>query len=342
MWAGVVTFQNNIPSVYADSASSIDTQFPAWAKPNPTQDITDLNYRKQTLPVQDQSAAGFVVYPKEWVTIPLVRPDKDDLEKIKVGDIFNHFKYLENGALHYVGNAPDQGIWNMVLAAHSSFNESDPGRYKTAGQVAINSSIGDKVHVYLADENGFFTLYVYTIQRSEEVLATQVSILDQNVTQETLTFFTCFPIWTTLNRWINKAVLTETIQEKDRYSPPAIQESAKVQPLFSTQSVTKSWSIKKTTQSKATQEHGSAPIEQDKIEDTKPTFKERVLYRPIVYRTTIKLVSSVWFKRSNLQKLIDLLDQKIESLDSTPAKEKNRKLTVIFILIKELVEGFMK
>lgn len=185
----------------------------------------------------------------------------------------------------------------MVLAVHSSFAKADPGRYKTAGQVAPLSAVGDKVFLYLADESGEYTLYVYTIQQSEEIPETQVSILNQQVSEKTLTFFTCFPIGTTKNRWVNKAVLTDTLPKSMRHLPP----------LFTTQSVQKTDSVAATkpVQTTTDKEHGSAPIispTAKKLTTTKkpatkkaikPTFKERVLYRPVVYRTAIKLVSTV-------------------------------------------------
>jgi sortase (surface protein transpeptidase) len=257
-WVWLFPFLQEHTDTFA-STSTIDTTFPTRAIPNPTQDITDLSYRKDTLPYeQDKTAAWYVVYPKQWVAIPLVWPNSADLQKIKVGDLFNHYKYLEEGALHYVGNAPDQGIWNMVLAVHSSFAKADPGRYKTAGQVAPLSAVGDKVFLYLADERGEYTLYVYTIQQSEEIPETQVSILHQNVTQKTLTFFTCFPIGTTDARWVNKAVLTDTLTSEKRYVPTTSG------PVFSTQSASNAVVLKNTPDEKddttTTKEHWSAPV----------------------------------------------------------------------------------
>ncbi len=194
----------------------VDTTYPTRATPNLDESITDLDYRIKTLPYDlDKSAAWYVVYPKTWVTVPLVRPDTNDVEKIKVWEIFNHYKYLEDGALHYVWDAPDQWIWNMVLAVHSSYLKNDPGRYKTAGQVAPLSTIGDKVFVYLADTKWQYTLYIYTIKRSEEIPETAVDILKQDVTEKSLTLFTCYPIGTADARRVNQAVLTETLSESE-------------------------------------------------------------------------------------------------------------------------------
>lgn len=146
--------------------------------------------------------------------------------------------------------------------------------------------------MYLANDQGEYTLYVYTIQISEQIPATQVSILNQQVQEKTLTFFTCFPIGTTIDRWVNTAALTETISEENWHVPVPISETQKSTPVFSTQSIT----TKTAATVPTSQEHGSAPVQktaQPKIKKISPTFKERVLYRPVVYRTAIKLVSSV-------------------------------------------------
>lgn len=369
-WSHVQAFTPTvIPS------STIDTAFPSRATPNPEQNITNLTFRLATLPYdQDKTAAWYVVYPKVWVTIPLVWPNASDLEKIKFGNEFNHYTYLEQGALHYVGNAPDQGVGNMVLAAHSSFAKQDTGRYKTVGQVAPLSSLWDKVFVYLADDRGEYTLYVYTIRRSEEIAETNVSILDQTVTEKTLTLFTCYPIGTTDARRVNQAVLTDTLPEEKRTwviqavdqswanshaSAPVIKSTS---PVFSTQPASKvlktekkEKTMKNTTTTGAT--HSSAPVSWDSFvlpalsgsgdHTTKstitPTFKERVIFRPVVYRTAIRLITTVGFKRSNLAKLTTLLDQKIAWYEATLEKNPEaKKKIVLFLLIKEIIEGFMK
>jgi sortase (surface protein transpeptidase) len=325
--------------------AGVDITFPSRAKPDAKQEITDLNYWLETLPhEQDKNNAGYVVYPKIGMITPLVRPDDNDISKIKIGDVFDHYKYLEEGALHYVGKGPDEGVGNMVLAVHSSFAKNDPGRYKTAGQVAPLSKLGDKVFVYLADNSGTYTLYIYTIQRSEEIPESQVNILDQTVSKKTLTLFTCYPIGTTDARWVNQAVLTETLTADKRTKP-------QTSPTFTTQAVTTkkvTTLAAKTTTKETTPTHGSAPEEKPELskkKSIKPTFRERVSYRPVVYRAAINLVTKVGFKRTNLQKLLELIDQKIVQLtpeDLDTITEKNKKRVVAFMLIKEIIEVFLQ
>lgn len=59
-------------------------------------------------------------------------------------------------------------------------------------------------------------LYIYTLTLSKEVPETQVSILDQQVSEKTLTLFTCYPIGTTDARRVNTATLTDTLSEDER------------------------------------------------------------------------------------------------------------------------------
>lgn len=320
----------------------VDTTYPTRATPNLDESITDVNYRIQTLPYdQDKSAAWYVVYPKAWVTIPLVRPDDGDIKKIQVGELFNHYKYLEDGVLHYVWYSPDQWIWNMVLAVHSSYLKNDPWRYKTAGQVAPLSTVGDKVFVYLADTTWKYTLYIYTIKRSEEIPETAVDILKQDVTEKSLTLFTCYPIGTTDARRVNQAVLTETLSEeqfqswtKSHQSAPTTNQNAS----FTTQSAKKT-----TAPSLLTSPATTKTKKITKSQKIKPTFKERVIYRPVVYKTAMSLIKKVWFKRTNLQKVIDLIETKITWFENALPKDPNAKnKIVLFMLTKEIIEGFMR
>jgi hypothetical protein len=141
-------------------------------------------------------------------------------------------------------------------------------------------------------------------------------------------------------------VLTDTISSDKRTAPTEAAEPVS----FTTQAVPKKELItkKKATtpkQNPATQEHGAAPLSGEATQSSvlTPTFKERVVYRPIAYSTAIKLVSTVGFKRSNLEKLTMLIDQKVEKLTSQSSlNEANKKRAIIFMLIKELIEGFMK
>jgi len=198
----------------------------------------------------------------------------------------------------------------MVLAVHSSYLKNDPGRYKTAGQVAPLSTVGDKVFVYLADTTGKYTLYIYTIKRSEEIPEIAVDILKQDVTEKLLTLFTCYPIGTSDARRVNQAVLTETLSEEEFQSAVISDQSVVDSHQSATVSKFKTQAVKAnnatkvktniSTKDKANTTNkitkSSKIIKSPKLTKSskiKPTFKERVLFRPAVYNTAMKLVKSV-------------------------------------------------
>ncbi len=115
---------------------NVETTFPTWAQPDDTQTNTDLNFRvHDVLPyAQDKKADRYIVYPKSGIVLPISTPSVDDTKKIKNGEVFNHYPYLEQGGLFYYGKSPSEGVANMVIAAHSSFGKDKPGRYKTIFQ----------------------------------------------------------------------------------------------------------------------------------------------------------------------------------------------------------------
>jgi hypothetical protein len=81
---------------------SIDSEYPSRATPDESQSITDLQHRVAILPyAEDKHRDGYVVYPKHGITVPLSTPTASDHEKIRMGQMFDHYPYLEQGALHY-------------------------------------------------------------------------------------------------------------------------------------------------------------------------------------------------------------------------------------------------
>lgn len=190
---------------------AVETAFPSWAVPDAQQEKTDLNYWvNDVLPfTQDKHANRYLVYPKSGIVLPILVPTADDAAKIKNGEVFNHYPYLEQGGLFYYGSAPSEGKGNMVIAAHSSFGKDKAGRYKTIFQALPITRIGDKVFYYEKNSAGSFDLYEYTITDSFETDKTNVSILKQNNSIETLTTYGCYKIGTNDARWVNVATLSK-------------------------------------------------------------------------------------------------------------------------------------
>lgn len=114
----------------------------------------------------------------------------------------------------------------MVIAAHSSFGKDKPGRYKTIFQALPITRVGDKVFYYEKNGQGSFDFYEYTIKDSFETDKTNVSILKQQVSKETLTTYGCYKIGTNDKRWVNVGELTKKTPKFVTLSAPDNHASA--------------------------------------------------------------------------------------------------------------------
>lgn len=191
---------------------SIESTYPDRANPNEEQDIVDLQHRVDIIPFsQDKNRNWYIVYPKHWVVTPLSTPSYSDTQKIRNGEMFNHYPYLDEWGLHYWWKDPSEGEWNMVIAAHSSYIKSEPWRYKTNFQVLPISTSWDSIFVYLKNGTWTYDLYTYVITESFRTHITDTSILHQVDDKKILTTYGCYIIWDNSERWVNQAEL-ESVQ----------------------------------------------------------------------------------------------------------------------------------
>lgn len=187
--------------------------YPDWLQPNTAQDITDLSHWVDILPfAQDKNRNGYVVYPRHGLVIPLDKTSNEDTKKIMSGQAFDHYPYLEDGALHYRGKDPRDGNGNMIIAAHSSYEKSEPGRYKTAFQVLPISHPGDHIFLYQKNSQGTYDLYDYVIHASFETDMYDTSVLAQTTNKKTLTTYGCYEIWVNDKRRVNQATLKREVK----------------------------------------------------------------------------------------------------------------------------------
>ncbi len=191
----------------------IESEYPNWFQPDESQSIKDLQHWVNLIPFnEDKTRESYIVYPKHWMVSPISIPSNDDTKKIENWEMFNHYPYLDNWALHYRWNNPTQGNWNMVVAAHSSYLKDAPGRYKTIFQVLPISKKWDNIFVYLKNDSWTFDLYSYIITDSFRTEITDVSVLAQNRDHKYLTTYWCYIIWDNSERRVNQAIL-ESITE---------------------------------------------------------------------------------------------------------------------------------
>lgn len=227
------TYYFDLYDVEVINAPGVDITYPSWAKPNPEENITDLSYWVyDVLPYpEDRNASKYIVYPKHGIVVPVLIPNEQDQALIAQGEMFDHFPYLEKGALHYFGYDPHQGYGNMVIAGHSSYNKSSPGNYKTTFQALPISREGDKIFVYLKNKQGSFDLFEYTITESYRTHKYDVGILQHTPDSYTLTTYGCYEIGSNEDRWINVAKLSlqklaHSTLSSDRMHTSADEESS--------------------------------------------------------------------------------------------------------------------
>lgn len=204
---------NNIEVIPSDNVSY---EYPTWAKMDPEMQKTSLAYWvKKVLPYsQDRNKSAYLVYPKAGIVVPVLNPSQTDATLIKQWKAFNHYPYLENGALHYFGIWPSAWAGNMSIAAHSSYVKQDTGRYKTVFQALVITNPGDTVWYFEKNSKWTFDRYEYEVLQSYETDKNNVSILWYDGDGKSyLTTYWCYPIWSNAKRWVNKAVLKDITLE---------------------------------------------------------------------------------------------------------------------------------
>ena len=205
--------------------SNAEMTYPDRFVPNMEQNITDLSYWIDILPfAEDKNRNGYVVYPRHGMIVPLDQTSSHDDNLIQNGKAFDHYPYLEDGALHYRGKGPTEWNGNMVIAAHSSYEKQEPGRYKTVFQGLPISQPGDHIFVYQKNTQWTYDMYDYVIYSSFETDKYDTSVLAQSTNKKTLTTYWCYEIWVNDKRWINQANLHREIKNislQEKNNPPA-------------------------------------------------------------------------------------------------------------------------
>lgn len=322
--------------------SAVEIEYPSWAAPNPAQDQTDLSYWvNDVLPyAEDRDEDAYLVYPKHGIVVPVLRPTADDQAQIDMGEMFNHYPYLEQGALHYYGYSPDEAISNMVIAAHSSFKKNSKGNYKTIFQALPISREGDKIFYYGKNSQGNYDFYEYTIAESFETDKYNVSILGYDGGQTpTLTTYGCYKIGSNQDRWINIAKLTDTrLSQSSTESVAArlshsfqAEHAAPEEPPLSLASATEQVAPTKDTTVDTSQDslravlrsrnaqtsttHQAASIEPERTSRTY-ALPFVITYGNRLEKLAIHLMGKAKFKRENILDLATRIETKISDLES--------------------------
>jgi LPXTG-site transpeptidase (sortase) family protein len=144
--------------------------------------------------VKSASTEGFSAQEKSQLSIPAIglsAPMAWNIEEHAVQDNLNR------GLVHYQGTAQPGQAGNMVVFGHSSdyFWKRNP--YATVFALLPQLAIGDIIRV--VDVRG--VTHQYRVSETKVVSPYERSVME-NVPGEKITLITCYPIGTTLNRYI--------------------------------------------------------------------------------------------------------------------------------------------
>jgi len=144
-----------------------------------------------------------LVIPKIWKNIPLIDIKEKTVEsKNKLDNIL--MKELEDWVVRYPGSAKPWKEGNSFIFWHSSNFPWIAGDYNDVFARLWQVNKWDIIFSYYGQKK-----YKYKIIEKKVVKPTDVWVLKSDDTKKQLTLMTCWPVWTTLNRLILIAELTE-------------------------------------------------------------------------------------------------------------------------------------
>lgn len=131
-----------------------------------------------------------IIIPKINVEIPIVF-DEPSIEEAAVQ------KALESGVIHYATTSRPGEKGNGAIFGHSSNNILNKGKYKFAFVLLKRLESGD---IFYVQKDG--KRYAYRVYKKSVVTPEEVSVLDAQEKQSTMSLITCDPPGTSTNRLV--------------------------------------------------------------------------------------------------------------------------------------------
>jgi LPXTG-site transpeptidase (sortase) family protein len=104
---------------------------------------------------------------------------------------------LRDGVVHYPNTALPGMIGNVFLSGHSSYYQSDPGKYKDVFAKLGELETGDEYTIYYQGKR-----FVYKIREHKIIEPNDFSVLSPPTEKELSTLMTCYPVYTNKQRKI--------------------------------------------------------------------------------------------------------------------------------------------
>ena len=160
--------------------------------------------------MRDKNASAYIVIPASGIVAPVVNipEDSSDYQAYMRGKWGYVDKYFADGVLRHPGSAYLGEKGNAIIAGHSSYYKSAPGRYKTVFKYLPIVDIGEEIWVY-KKYDGVYRLLRYRVEGSHKTQPDDTSVLVDHPDRAEITLYTCVPIGTDKDRWIVKGRLIE-------------------------------------------------------------------------------------------------------------------------------------
>lgn len=174
-------------------------------------DITKTTYTADVVPVEQAPQPGQfarlfqqgrveVLIPEDpafSLVIPKIGANARIVANVNAGDEDAYMNALRNGIAHAEGTAfPGEG-GHIFLFAHSTDYIWNIGSYNAVFYLLYKLDPGDEVNVFFNGKR-----HIYTVREKKIIEPTDVEVLTQKTSVETVTLQTCWPPGTTLRRMI--------------------------------------------------------------------------------------------------------------------------------------------
>lgn len=156
----------------------------------------ELDSKDINLDIDITTLENRIIIPKMWKNIPLLDIKNRNISgQSELEDIF--MKELENGVIRYPWSARPGEEWLSFIFGHSSNFPWLKWEYNDVFATLDRVMKWDEVIVYYNQKK-----YTFKINERAVIKPGDVGILKRNKNKSEIAIMTCWPIWTTLNRFV--------------------------------------------------------------------------------------------------------------------------------------------
>ena len=157
-----------------------------------------VSTRQELLQKQEENPLAKALVPVNedfGIVIPKISANAKVIPEVDSQDPAASQWALTRGVAHVQGTALPNRSGNMVIFSHSSANFWEASRYNAVFYLLSNLEAGDSIYLFYQGEK-----YHYLVVEKKKVKPEEVSLLQKNTPEKTLTLIAGWPPGTILNR----------------------------------------------------------------------------------------------------------------------------------------------